>query len=128
LLNILLSREAFNKELSIVKFIAQQNLFPSRIINKMYFKYVTKFKMTFNTIRAEKPATVYRSLTYFGNISSHLARIFAPLNITCSFKTINTLKRHLVKVKDKVCPLLSYGVYEIKCTECPAVYVGQSKT
>lgn len=68
----------------------------------------------------------YKALTFFGNISLQLAKYFKNLNLSVSFKTINTLKANLVRNKDKTERLSKSGVYSLNCGDCQAVYVGQS--
>lgn len=65
-------------------------------------------------------------MTFFGEISEQLARFFKPYNLTIAFRTINTLKKHLVKNKDKTDILDKSGVYSLRCAECSAVYIGQT--
>jgi len=68
----------------------------------------------------------FQSLTYFGSISSQLAKFFKKYNLNIAFKTTNTLYNKLVNIKDKREPLTQSGVYSLNCEDCNAVYVGQS--
>lgn len=126
LFKIPLSRDAFNKELTIIKEIAINNGFPLSSINKIYFKFLNKFKFSYNVIHAKQTLNKYRCVSFFGNISLQLAKFFKGFNISIAFRTVNTLKKHLVNTKDRVDQFSKSGVYSLFCDDCPAVYVGQS--
>lgn len=55
-----------------------------------------------------------------------MAKFFKGFNISIAFRTVNTLKKHLVNTKDRVDQFSKSGVYSLFCDDCPAVYVGQS--
>ena len=70
LFNIPLSKEAFTAELNIIKHIAFNNGFPLNLINRLYFKFYNKYKLTYNLIHPKKNNNhFYKTLSFFGNIS-----------------------------------------------------------
>ncbi|XP_050306328.1 uncharacterized protein LOC126743334 [Anthonomus grandis grandis] len=66
LFNIALSKEAFAKELNIIKHIAFNNGFPLYLINKLYFKFLNKYRLTYNLLHAKDDKKSFRSLSFFG--------------------------------------------------------------
>ena len=122
-----LTVEGFNKELNIIKGIARNNGFPMNSVNKIFYKFFNKYRLSYNIIHAKsEKLRNFRCITFFGNISMQLAKFFKYLDISIAFKTVNSVKRHLVKIKDRTDELSKSGVYSLSCGSCPAVYVGQS--
>jgi len=69
LFNIPLSQESFEKELNIIRHIAINNGFPLGRINQLYFKFLNKYKLTYNLIHKESTKQIFRGMTFFGTIS-----------------------------------------------------------
>ena len=66
-------------------------------------------------------------MTYIHGISENLARLFRNHNIQTHFKPRNTIRSLLVSVKDKPpTETLSSVVYNVKCKNCEANYVGET--
>jgi hypothetical protein len=127
LFNLPLSKEAFNKEYNIIKYIAINNGFSLASINKLFYKFLNKYKLSYNIVQAKpKEDTTYKCLTFYGNVSLQMAQFFKGLGVSIAFKTVNSLKSHLVKTKDKTDQLSKSGVYSLECGECSACYVGQT--
>jgi len=68
------------------------------------------------------------TLPYISGLSETIRRILGPLDIRVAFRPHSTLRRQLVHPKDPVPMDQCTGVvvYQIPCSECPKVYVGQS--
>ena len=74
-----------------------------------------------------KPPRTSLILPYISSLLQTVRRILEPLDIRAAFCPYSTLIRQLVHPKDPVptnqCRVM---VYQIPCSECPKVYVGQS--
>ena len=61
-------------------------------------------------------------------LSETTSRIMQKYNLNTSMKPHNTIKRSLVRPKDKVEPQkMCEGVYSIICKKCNATYIGETK-
>ena len=78
-----------------------------------------------NTQTNSGPVTT-ATIPYIRGTSETIARILQPYNIRVAHKPITTLRRLLANVKDKDKPEDRQGaVYEIKCCDCQATYIGE---
>ena len=74
-----------------------------------------------------RPPRTSLTLPYITSLSETVRRILGPLDIRVAFRPHSTLRRQLVHPKDPVPMDQRTGVvYQILCSECPKVYVGQS--
>ena len=80
-----------------------------------------------NTIEKDNSkATVV--LPYVNILSETTSRIMKKYNVNTAMKPHNTIKRSLVRPKDKVEPQkMCEGVYSITCKNCNATYIGEMK-
>lgn len=129
LFNIPLNSQSFKSELNIIKQIAYNNNYPMYLINKVYYRHLSKF-LNKNLLFpiTDKQTTKYFSLPFFNNISYKIQDIFRRLNINISFRTSCSLKSFVVHTKDIIPPLEKSGVYLLKCSHpgCNTCYIGQS--
>ena len=81
-----------------------------------------------NNREEETEPKKYISLPYIPGTSETLRRVLSSHNIKCSFHSSTTLRRFLSKPKDGV-PIEQQNnvVYKIPCSDCPAVYIGDTK-
>ena len=75
----------------------------------------------------QRPPRTSLTLPYIGGLSETIRTILGPLDIKVAFRPHSTLRHQLVRPKDPV-PMDQHTgvVYQISCSECPKVYVGQS--
>ena len=67
-------------------------------------------------------------LPYVQGLSETTSQIRKKYNVNTAIKRHNTIKRSLVRPKDKVEPQkMCEGVYSITCKNCNATYIGQPK-
>ena len=67
------------------------------------------------------------TLPYIGGLSEAVRRVLRPLDIKVAFCPLCTLRHQLVRPKDHVPRDQRAGVvYQIPCSGCPKVYIGQS--
>ena len=76
----------------------------------------------------EEEIKMSRNLPYVEGTSEKLRRILRSYKIRSTFYTENTLRKLLCKPKDRVATEDKNNiVYEIDCSNCEAVYFGESK-
>ena len=137
--NIPLEKEELEKELKIIHQLATMNGYPEKLINKIIEKHKTKqFINNINAIVCNNiihnnndPTlandNIYRKFTFNNKkISYKLKNILKKHKIIPAFKTKTTLKNIFTNGKDKLPHNKKSGVYEIKCFECPAKYIGET--
>ena len=67
-------------------------------------------------------------LPHVQGLSETISRIMKKYNVNAAVKPHNTIKRSLVRPKDKVEPQkMLEGVYSITCKKCNATYIGETK-
>ena len=121
-----LNKENFNKELCIIKQIAKNNGYKESLIDSLLKKKQNKLlRREFYSINPPK-SNNFKFINYTSNFSN---RVCSKLNkLGC--KTISVNKQNLgnilVNNKDHIDRLEKSGVYKIECTDCEAVYIGQS--
>jgi hypothetical protein len=64
--------------------------------------------------------------TYIGKETRHITKLFKNTNVKPSFRTTNTLKKHLLPKQRTKEKFDNSGVYKLKCGECPLQYIGQT--
>lgn len=74
------------------------------------------------------PAAGFVCLPYVAGVTERLARILRSQNIRVTEKPLQKIRNHLVHPKNAVDPLDRRGaVYKVKCVDCGAKYVGETK-
>ena len=113
----------------------KENGYQESIISKI-FKRITDNNHSLPQSQQLTPATDIQqeeirmgiNLTYVEGISEKLQRISRSHKIRLTFCTDNTLRKLLCKPKDRVATEDKNNiVYEIDCSNCQAVYFGESK-
>jgi hypothetical protein len=118
-----MNNDDYNKELNTIKFMAQDNGYDSRIIDKLIRKKSNKTNNPTNKSRNNK----YITLKYGNTLNYKVSNILKNHGYTVSYKTTN-------KLQDLINPLNAptgdkfdgSGVYKIHCNECPKYYIGQT--
>ena len=66
-------------------------------------------------------------LPYVQGLSETTSRIMKKYNVYTAMKPHNTIKRSLVRPKDKVEPqTMLEGVFSVTCKNCSATYIGET--
>lgn len=126
LLNTPLSNESFESELKIIKQIAYNNGFPMSLFESFYKKTVFKYNIRNNfTLTPISDSPTYHTITFFGDISRNVAKIFQKSKININFRSSLTLNSLLVKTKDPIEPFDRSGIYKLNC-ECGQIYIGRT--
>ena len=102
------------------------NVFSKNNYNTDFVRRNTHSNTDSNTQTNSGPVTT-ATIPYIRGTSETIARILQPYNIRVAHKPITTLRRLLTNVKDKGKPEDRQGaVYEIKCCDCQASYIGET--
>ena len=65
---------------------------------------------------------------YVKGVSEHIRRVMSKFKVQVFFKPVNTLRQLLVRPKDPLDKERVIGlVYQIKCSDCDAFYVGETE-
>jgi hypothetical protein len=101
----------------------QNNGYPAKVISKCKKNRETKAN---SNVDLNKPAA-FISIPYVPKLSEKIRRVARKYNIKTAFKSSNTLRQQLTKVKPKNEEQASKNcVYSIKC-ECEGEYIGETK-
>ena len=65
-------------------------------------------------------------MPYLGPLSQRISRILKISDYRPAYYTVNSLKQIVSHLKDPTPFEEKSGVYSLKCSDCPAVYVGQT--
>ena len=129
LVSLPLTEKSFNSELQILKYLAHVNGI-SINIDKLVRKKIIQRALNLTTslprcIPSRKEKWV--RLPYLGTFSSQLNHILRQFKYRPAFYNTNTLKHHLCALKDPIPKFERSGVYKISCSDCPAIYIGETE-
>ena len=132
--SIITNKHDLHKENARIKQVLKENGYQKSIISKI-FKRITnnhslpqsqQLKQT-TDIEEEEPR-MSTNLSYVEGSSEKLRRILRSHKIRSTFYTEKTLQKFLCKPKDRVATEDKNNiVYEIGCSNCEAIYFGESK-
>lgn len=130
--SIPLSEDNFNKEINCLNCLAKVNGYRENLLENLLHKHRLKelltlaYAQTNSGTKTLKPK--YFFLPYLGPISHNIAKILEKEfeNIKISCKDSNSLNNVIVNNKDKDNTIKKSGVDSLSCSDCIAVYVGQT--
>jgi hypothetical protein len=116
-------------ELQTIKQIAANNGYSTKIIDTLFKKKQTQ--VATREIYRGKTQGVgdlpkWRRLPFLGGISLRIQRLLPRNKIKAAFYNRRTLKHLLGSLKDKIDIFEQSGVYELRCNDCNAIYIGQT--
>lgn len=125
--NIPLSEENYRKELNIIKQIAVNNGYQTKMIDQIITRkqYNKAIRLAYPNSES-KTNIVYKTLTYNGKITQQIAKNLQKRNIKIAYKTNNKLGKLIKNNKTKNKKGAKCGVYKLKCGSCPKIYIGQT--
>jgi len=128
LTHIPLSRPAFHKELSTIKYLANVNNVGVDIDKMVRKKFIRKsLDLTTSLPRnSHQEKKRWIRLPYLGSFSSELRQILQPFGFRPAFYNPITLKNVFVSLKDRTASDEKSGVYKIACDGCQGVYIGET--
>ncbi|XP_050512088.1 uncharacterized protein LOC126888113 [Diabrotica virgifera virgifera] len=103
------------------------NSYPHQLIETTFKSRLHTFYNNRNNNKNIKVKKNYMSLPYIKGLSEQLANLLSKHNITVAHKGYNLVKRNYIQIKAKTPQLKkSHVVYEIPCSNCDGVYIGQT--
>ena len=73
-------------------------------------------------------APINSSVPYIKGSSERVAKVLKPFNVALSYKSNNTLRKKLCKLKNqRPRPDKTNTIYQIKCQNCNTKYTGEIK-
>ena len=132
--SIITNKDDLHKENARIKQVLKENGYQESIISKI-FKRITYNHSLSQSQQQTQAADIQEeeikmsiNLPYVEGTSEKLRRILRSHKIRSTFYTENTLRKLLCKPKDQVAAEDKNNiVYEIDCSNCEAVYFGESK-
>ena len=132
--SIITNKDDLHKENARIKQVLKENGYRESIINKIFRRITNNHslpqsqQLTQATDIQEEEIKTSINLPYVEGTSEKLRRILRSHKIRSTFYTEMTLRKLLCKPKDRVAIEDKNNiVYEIDCSNCQAVYFGESK-
>ena len=132
--SIIISKDDLHRENARLKQVLKENGYKESIIINKIFRRITNNhclpqsqQLTQATDIQEEGIRISINLPYVEGTSEKLRRILRSRKIRSTFYTEMTLHKLLCKPKDQVATEDKNIVYEIDCSNCQAVYFGESK-
>lgn len=126
LLTLPLSSQNYSKEVNILKNIASNNGYNPTLIDKLIAKKKEKLmlKQFYPTQNVDPKKYVYTN--FIPNITPKINNRLKRYNLKPVSTNKSNLGSLLVNNKERLTTLNKSGVYEVNCTDCNAIYIGQS--
>lgn len=116
-----MTTENYNKELNIIKYIAQDNGYDSSIIDKINRKNKSQVP---NARNIEKK---FVTLTYGSSLNHKTSNVLKSHGYTVAYRNSNKLENIINPRKTSNGDEFDgSGVYKVKCNDCPKYYIGQT--
>ena len=132
--SIITNKDDLHKENARIKQVLKENGYRESIINKIFRRITNNHSLPQSqqlmqaTDILEEETKTSINLPYVEGTSENLRHIFRSHKIRSTFYTEMTLRKLLCKPKDQVATEDKNNiVYEIDCSNCPAVYFSESK-
>jgi len=87
-----------------------------------YFKFQNYGSQSQNSQNKQKWCT----FTYIGKETTYITKIFKHSNIKITYRTNNTLQKHLTTSSQNLDKFTQSGIYKLTCPDCGKSYVGQT--
>ncbi|XP_055590415.1 uncharacterized protein LOC129742532 [Uranotaenia lowii] len=114
----------------------KQKIFDAGIVNgndndfvlKILHKHARKkHRSDATTLTPDKEESQRVSLPFYPKLTNGISQILLQHGLKTAYKSGNTLKDRLVSLNDKIPEEDRSGIYEIPCSSCPAIYIGQTR-
>ena len=131
---IITNKDGLHKENARIKQVLKENGYQESIISKIFRRITNNHclpqsqQLTQATVIQEEEIRLSINLPYVEGTSEKLRRILRSHKIRSTFYTEKTLRKLLCKPKDRVATEDKNNIfYEIDCSNCQAVFFGESK-
>ena len=125
-----LSITNYMQELENIKRIANINGYTNEEIDELAKKYWRRIKkMNTSTLFSQNksPKNKITSFKFNHTITNYIKPILKKQDIDMVFSSNNKVKDILGNPKDKLEEHQKSGIYKIQCSQCPKIYIGQTK-
>jgi hypothetical protein len=129
LTNIPLSRNAFQKELSIIKHLAlvnEVNIDVGRMVSRKLIKKCLDSTTSLPREVKQKSRERWIRLPFLGNFSFKLGNVLRSYGFRPAYYNPVTIRSLFVRLKDRVPSNERSGVYSLQCGDCRGVYIGET--
>ena len=133
LCNLPLSVADFKREFETIVRIAEINGFDKQLVERLVKKHSTKANKNLRstlfsqTICMKKKEFKKVSFSYVPHITNKLSNAFKKEKMEIIYNSNKKLKNILGSTKDKTPIEEKSGIYQIKCSDCEAKYIGQTR-
>lgn len=125
-LSLPLSQANLKKEIETITQIATNNGFDRQLIYQILKRRTNNIAKRAIYSTMDKESTRYNSITYYGKISVKIGNILSSYNIKPAFKPPVKLGNIILNNKSKIDKEKQSGIYQLSCSGCEGVYVGQT--
>ena len=128
LLNISLTPENYQKELSFIKQIAVNNGYEAGLKDKMVQNKLLKLALAlvYPTSKNNFSQQQFHVLSYIGSASDNIHKHIRFKNHNISFKINNSLGKYIKYNKSTTLKKEKSSVYQLKCGSWDKIYIGQT--
>lgn len=124
------NNDAYNREIKIIFKDLMNNNYPKKWLTSTYSKIFSSINRPQSQPAIndnKKDIKFYISIPYHPGISENISRILRPYNIQASFKPQNVISSFFAHKLNPVSPLdCTNVIYQIPCSDCEAVYIGET--
>lgn len=104
------------------------NGYGKEFVDKILRKHERKkHRKNATTLISTKDEVKRISLPFYPKITNPIQAVLKHHGFHVVYKSNNTLKDLLCNLKDKIPQEEKSGIYQIPCSNCPAVYIGQTR-
>jgi hypothetical protein len=114
-----LLREEYQYEENLIHNILHNNGFP-------IWRQKRKQKHSQNQNTQPPNSKKWCTFTYIGKETSFITKIFKHANLQITYRTSNTLQKHLSYSNTQQDKFTKSGVYKLTCPDCDKAYIGQT--
>lgn len=128
LFNVPLSPENYKKEVDVIKTVAFNNGYDPTLIDHLITKKQNKaiMKNFYPEACYKDKKSKWYFINYQRGLSEKINDIIHKSNINTISVNKNNLGKYLANNKEKIEDHKKSGVYELTCSECDAIYIGQT--
>ena len=118
-------KESLDSEMELLKTTFRANGYSASAANQAVRQATTTSNTVDITTPSDNTNQTIATLPYIRGVTDKIGKLLSRFDIKTAYKAQEKLGQKLVRVKDRVPPLMSSGVYEIPCS-CGHSYIGET--
>ena len=126
LISLPLLPEAIAKETSIIKSIARRNNINIDVDKLIRKKRIAHSLNSTTSLPRNAPKMRWIRTPFLGCLSNKIARILKAHDLRPAYYSFNRVRDLFPSSKDPIPLMEKSGVYKLECSDCPAIYIGQT--